>query len=116
VSVSVAASELTAVDDTASTTGTTPVTIAVLANDSDTGGAAPLLAGVDSPMMGTVVANLDGTVTYTPSAGASGPDSFTYQITDGYGNYATATVTVDVSGGDSSGGGFVANPDTAATR
>jgi hypothetical protein len=72
-----------------------------------------MLDGVDSPLMGTAVANPDGTVTYTPSAGANGPDSFTYQITDGYGNYATAAVTVDVS--DGSGGGLVSNPDSAAT-
>jgi hypothetical protein len=35
-------------------------------------------------------------VTYTPAAGFVGTDSFTYTITDGYGNYATATVTVTV--------------------
>jgi hypothetical protein len=31
-----------------------------------------------------------------PAAGFIGTDSFTYTITDGYGNYATATVTVTV--------------------
>ena len=39
-------------------------------------------------------------VTYTPTAGLSGPDSFTYKATDGQGvssNIATVTITVNAS-------------------
>ena len=38
----------------------------------------------------------DGHFTYTPETDFVGIDSFTYTITDGYGKYATATVTIEV--------------------
>ena len=41
--------------------------------------------------------NADNTVTYTPAAGYSGPDSFTYTISDGRGGTATATVSITVT-------------------
>ncbi|WP_445168019.1 Ig-like domain-containing protein [Mycolicibacterium sp. Dal123E01] len=87
----------TAVNDTVSTAPNTPVTINVLGNDIDVDGD-PLnvaLAGV--PAHGTVVANEDGTLTYTPAGNYTGTDSFTYTISDGAtGNSATVTVTVAV--------------------
>lgn len=43
---------------------------------------------------GTVVYNNNGTFTYTPVAGYSGADSFTYTIKDGDGDTSTATVTL----------------------
>jgi len=55
----------------------------VLANDSDADGdelGAFLLSG---PANGSVVLNSDGSFTYTPTAGYSGSDSFTYQVSDG---------------------------------
>src|SRR5262249_6648997 len=45
---------------------------------------------------GTVVINADGTVTYTPNAGYSGTDSYTYIESDGHGGTATGTVNVTV--------------------
>src|SRR5262249_7670196 len=35
-------------------------------------------------------------IVYTPNAGATGSDSFTYTISDGDGGYATATVSVEI--------------------
>jgi alpha-tubulin suppressor-like RCC1 family protein len=45
---------------------------------------------------GSIVANGDGTVTYTPANGFSGIDSFSYTLEDGFGGSATATVTAYV--------------------
>jgi len=52
---------------------------------------------VDAPSHGA----LSGTapsVMYTPAAGYTGPDSFTFTATDGIATSATATVTIDVGG------------------
>ena len=42
--------------------------------------------------------NADGSFTYTPTAGFTGIDSFTYTADDGQGGTANATVTIDVQG------------------
>ena len=46
---------------------------------------------------GTVACTGAGACTYTPATGYSGPDSFTYTVSDGHGGTATGTVTVTVS-------------------
>ena len=52
---------------------------------------------VTAPANGTVVVNPDGGFTYTPDAGFSGHDSFTFTLTDTDGNVsAPATVTIPV--------------------
>ena len=56
------------------------------------------VAGVSDPPHGTAVANADGTVTYTPDAGYSGPDAFGYTATDGSASSNIATVSITVSG------------------
>ncbi|HEX7811314.1 MAG TPA: Ig-like domain-containing protein, partial [Burkholderiales bacterium] len=46
---------------------------------------------------GTVTLNADGSFDYTPDANYNGPDSFTYQVFDGflYSNVATVSLTID---------------------
>jgi hypothetical protein len=58
-----------------------------------------ILAGDGTTALGgTVVLNEDGSFTYTPPAGGSGVDSFSYYVSDGYDNSNTVTVTVNVEG------------------
>lgn len=45
---------------------------------------------------GTVTLNPDGSFTYTPALGWEGADSFTYYVTDGYGNSEPVLVTMYV--------------------
>jgi len=86
-----------AADDQAITGEGAPVTIDVLSNDGDVDGDA-LSAAVDSgPSHGTVVSNPDGTFTYTPDAGFTGSDSFTYIASDGAGGVDLATVAITVT-------------------
>ncbi|NEP50516.1 MAG: tandem-95 repeat protein [Moorea sp. SIO3C2] len=100
-------------DDTASTELNTPVTIDVLANDSDPEGDALNVAIDQQGGNGTAVVNQDGTISYTPNDGFTGTDSFTYQIDDGTNPAVTATVDVDVTNVNESP---VAGDDTASTE
>jgi hypothetical protein len=86
-----------ALDDTAATSADTSVAIDVLANDTDADGDALSVQGFGQASNGTVVENPDGTLSYTPDAGFSGTDNFTYTVTDGIDEDAPATVTVTVS-------------------
>ena len=86
-----------AANDSASTAAGTPVTISVLANDSDVEGSALSVASNSSPAHGTATVNANGTITYTPSAGYSGTDTFGYTAKDVLGavsNVATVTLTI----------------------
>ncbi|WP_116364642.1 Ig-like domain-containing protein [Parahaliea mediterranea] len=66
----------------------------VLANDSDDNGD-PLSAVLESQASrGVVELNADGTFTYTPEAGYTGPDSFTYRASDGTSLSDVATVSL----------------------
>jgi large repetitive protein len=86
----------TATNDVATTNEDVPVTIAVLANDTDPDGD-PLTVTQASAANGTVVINPDGTITYTPDANFNGTDTITYTISDGNGGTSTAMVTVTVA-------------------
>lgn len=91
----------TAQADSASTNAGLPVTIAVLANDSDPDPVAvvkqlSLVADkLTPPSNGLVSASGNNTVVYTPNAGFTGTDQFVYQITDGNAP-STGNVTVTV--------------------
>jgi large repetitive protein len=86
-----------AVRDNVVTLADTPVIIPVLANDSDPDGDPLTVVAVTQGANGTAVINADGTVTYTPSPGFTGHDSFTYTISDGKGGTDVGTVGVRVS-------------------
>jgi hypothetical protein len=81
---------------TASTNPGQPVTVNVLASDSDPDGDPLQVTSARQAQNGTVVLNANGTITYTPKAGFTGSDSFAYAISDGRGGTAGATVTVSV--------------------
>ena len=81
-------------------TDSTGASYNVLANDFlGTGGGKLVVQTVGAASHGTVaVASDQKTVTYTPVAGYSGSDSFTYTIKDDLGNQSTGTVTATVGG------------------
>lgn len=85
-----------AVNDSATTSGTVPVTIAVMQNDSDPDNHVISVTGATTPPNGTAVVNANGTITYTANPGFEGTDTFFYTIRDGFGGESTATVTVTV--------------------
>lgn len=88
-----------AIGDAAPTLSGTPVTVAVLSNDSDgdVGQTLTVTGTSAGPANGNVVVNGGGTVTYTPNLGFAGTDVFTYSISDGNGGTASATVTITVT-------------------
>ncbi len=78
-----------------------PVTINVIANDLPGNVGGTINAGSTSvtvgPTNGSIVNNGNGTITYTPAAGFTGTDTFTYTVSDAAGNGpSTAIVTVTV--------------------
>jgi hypothetical protein len=85
-----------AVDDSVTTAQDTLVNIDVLANDSDANGDPLSVDSVSDPPHGTATIQPDDTVNYTPDTGYTGPDSFTYDISDGNGGTDSATVNVTV--------------------
>ena len=85
-----------AVDDAAETAEDTPVTIDVLANDSDPDGDTLTVVEVSAPTHGTAVVADTGAVVYTPEPDFHGTDRFTYVVGDGSGLTARAAVEVTV--------------------
>ncbi len=85
-----------AVDDTAATAVDKPVTVNVLANDSDPDGD-PLTVSLVRTSNGTAVVNADQTVTFTPANRYVGPAGFVYEISDGRGGTARANVAITVT-------------------
>ncbi len=83
----------------------------VLANDSDIDGDALSAVLNSSVAHGSLALNANGSFSYTPTAGYSGADSFTYQASDGAASSAPATVSLTVLGNRPP----VAVNDTAST-
>ncbi|GMG83951.1 hypothetical protein LNKW23_31650 [Paralimibaculum aggregatum] len=104
VTVTVAAAANTApvaADDSAGTAFETAALIDVLGNDSDGDGDALTIVSVTSPANGTAAIE-GGQVRYTPAAGFSGADMFTYTVSDGMGGTDSASVTVTIDAGEAS--------------
>ena len=98
----------------ATTSQDTPVAVALSGNDPDADDCDLTFSIVSGPAHGSLgsIANAGcqsgspntdtASVTYSPTAGYSGPDSFTYKVNDGTVDSATATASLTVSaGGDS---------------
>ena len=78
-------------------TALTPAAPGVLTNDTDADTGATLTPSVvTQPQHGAVTMNANGSFTYTPTSGYSGPDSFTYKVNDGTVDSAPATVNITV--------------------
>ncbi len=83
VEVAVLANTVTARGDTAATNAGTGVAVDVRANDTSASGqsfSAPVVTADASH--GTTSVGADGRITYTPAAGFSGSDSFSYRVCD----------------------------------
>ena len=87
-----------ATNDNATLMQNSAITISVLANDYDSDEDSISIIGITNPANGTANLNTNGTITYTPSPGFTGNDSFTYTISDGDGGVAIGTVYLMVSG------------------
>lgn len=90
--------------DTYATTEDTTVTIdaaaGVLANDTDTEGAAMSAAVSSGVSHGSLTFNTGGSFTYIPDADYNGPDAFSYTATDGTSSTVPTWVTLNVSAVD----------------
>jgi uncharacterized repeat protein (TIGR01451 family)/gliding motility-associated-like protein len=89
-----------AVDDKAEAKANTTIVIDILANDNPGNSSfdKSTVVIVTQPLHGKVAVNSDGTVSYTPDPGYSGPDNFTYQVKDRYGyvtNVASVAITLN---------------------
>ena len=71
----------------------------LLANDMDPDADALQIEIVDQPLHGTVSWSDDGSYAYVPAADYSGPDQFTYRVSDGEFSSNVSTVHVTVSVG-----------------
>lgn len=83
-----------ATNDVVTTAEDTAATGNLLANDTDADGDALAVASSTSPSHGQVSLGASGAFTYTPDPGYTGPDSFTYTVSDGE---ATASATVQIT-------------------
>jgi hypothetical protein len=88
-----------AVNDSAKTAFNTPVTVTVLANDSDPDGD-PLSIGSFTQGAHGKVAQQGNALVYTPGSGFSGTDTYQYTVADGKGGSATGVVSVTVDDDD----------------
>ncbi|TFL17982.1 Ig-like domain-containing protein [Jannaschia formosa] len=83
--------------DSVTTDEDVPVTVSVLANDSDVDGDTLRVSTVGASAFGTPVINPNNTITFTPNANFSGSTSFFYTVIDGNGGTDVGSVFVSVN-------------------
>ena len=89
-----------AVDDAYETSQNTLLNIpapGVLANDTDADSNPLTAVLVSGPSNGSLTLNANGSISYTPNAGFTGSDSFTYTAHDGSADSIAATVFITVN-------------------
>ena len=91
-------SVLAAVNDQLSVDPGASGTVNVLANDTGPSGSTLTVSAFTQGSKGTVSNAGGGSLTYVPGASAIGVDSFSYTVSDGLGDTATATVSVSING------------------
>jgi len=69
----------------------------LLDNDTDQVGDSFTVTSVQNAVNGSVILNADDTITFTPADNYTGIATFTYTITDTYGDSDTATVSITVA-------------------
>ncbi|RAK37838.1 putative repeat protein (TIGR01451 family) [Actinoplanes lutulentus] len=100
-----------AVDDAFTVQPQVVTVLNVLANDHDPNtGQVLRVASAGTAGKGAVVLRPDGTITYTSAAGNSGPDTFSYVVSDDLGRTDTGLVTVTIVANAPP----VARPDTSS--
>ncbi len=87
----------TARADSAETASDAPITIDLLANDSDPDGDTLHLVQVGEAAHGVVSINADDTVTYQPLSNAHVRDFFPYRVTDAQGGSAAGIVYINLA-------------------
>ena len=85
-------------NDFGTTDQTFSLSLPVLSNDYDPEGGSISLTAASQGERGSVTFDPDGSVTYAPSPGTFGTDTFTYVVADEQGGEALGTVTIDVNG------------------
>jgi hypothetical protein len=86
-----------ATNDAAATKEDAPVSVDVLANDTDPDDDPLTITNLTQPSDGTATVNPNKTITYTPDPGFYGTDTFTYRAFDGTINSNRAKVSIKVS-------------------
>ena len=106
-----------ALDDFATTEIDTPVTIDVLANDTDCDSNIDptTLINITDPANGSVMV-VDGDFLYTPNSGYTGTDTFNYRICDEDNLCDEATVIITIQGETPEDIYLIANPDSDTTE
>jgi hypothetical protein len=87
-------------NDNAFTAPNVGVQLNVLANDSDPNQDTLSIASFGQGAHGSVSCQPNGSCTYTPNAGFTGQDTFTYTASDSRGGQTPGTVNVNVSASD----------------
>ena len=82
----------------ASTNQNVPVTVSPTFSDAN--GFALTITAVSHPSHGSAAINTPGatTITYTPTSGFVGNDTFTYTVSDGHGQFAVSSINIAILG------------------